>query len=95
MSKFDILKNIVKESSEKRGISEYELYYSEDASISAETYRDEISAFSSSVGGMLLYRCIVDGKIGYASTERMEEDEMDALVSRAAVNAACPKIISK
>ena len=89
MEKFDILKNIVKESSEKRGIAEYELYYSEDASISAETYRDEISAFSSSVGGMLLYRCIVGGKIGYASTERMDEDEMDALVARAAVNAQC------
>lgn len=89
MNKFDLLKKIVKESSEKRGIAEYELYYSEDASVSAETYRDEISAFSSSVGGMLLYRCIVDGKIGYASTERMDEVEMDALVARAAVNAQC------
>ena len=64
MNNFDLLKQYVKESSEKRGISEYELYYSEDASVSAETYRDEISAFSSSVGGMLLYRCIVGGKIG-------------------------------
>ncbi len=89
MEKFDLLKNIVKASSEKRGITEYELYYSEDASISAETYRDEISAFSSSVGGMLLYRCIVDGKIGYASTEALDEAEMDALVSRAATNASC------
>ncbi|MBQ8578060.1 MAG: TldD/PmbA family protein [Clostridia bacterium] len=89
MERFDLLKNIIKTSSEARGITEYELYYSEDASISAETYRDEISAFSSSVGGMLLYRCIVDGKIGYASTEALDEAEMDALVARAAVNAAC------
>ncbi len=89
MEKFDLLKKIVKESSDTRGIAEYELYYSEDASISAETYRDEISAFSSSVGGMLLYRCIVDGKIGYASTEALDEAEMDALVARAADNAAC------
>ncbi len=89
MDKFDLLKNIVKASSETRGITEYELYYSEDASISAETYRDEISAFSSSVGGTLLYRCIVDGRIGYASTEALDENEMDALVARAAVNAAC------
>ncbi|MBQ7983357.1 MAG: TldD/PmbA family protein, partial [Clostridia bacterium] len=59
------------------------------ASVSAETYRDEISAFSSAVGGMLLYRCIVNGKLGYASTERMDEAEMDALVARAAVNAVC------
>lgn len=89
MEKFDLLKNIVKQSSEQRGITEYELYYSEDASVSAETYRDEISAFSSSVGGMLLYRCIVNGKLGYASTECMDEAEMDALVARAAVNAVC------
>ena len=89
MNLFDILKNTVKEASEARGITEYELYYSEDASISAETYRDEISAFSSSVGGMLLYRCIVNGKIGYASTERMDTEEMSALVERAAINASC------
>lgn len=89
MEKFDLLKQRIKDSSEARGITEYELYYSEDSSISAETYRDEISAFSSSVGGLLLYRCIVDGKIGYASTEALDEAEMDALVARAAVNAVC------
>ena len=87
MEKFDILKQIVKESSEKQGVSEYELYYSEDAGIRAETFRDEISAFTSSVGGILLYRCIVNGKMGYASTELMEESEMRELVIRAVENA--------
>lgn len=88
MEKFDILKKIVKECSEKNGISEYELYYTEDASVRAETFRDEISAFSSSVGGSLLYRCIVNGKLGYASTQYMEEAEMEKLVARAVENAA-------
>jgi len=88
MDKFDLLKHIVKESSEKRNIKEYELYYSENENVQAETYRDEISSFSSSVGGILLYRCIVNDKIGYASTERLDEDEMDKLVERASVNAA-------
>ena len=50
MEKFDILKKIVKECSEKQGIAEYELYYSEDAGVRAETFRDEISAFSSRIG---------------------------------------------
>ncbi|MGM9624351.1 MAG: PmbA/TldA family metallopeptidase, partial [Eubacteriales bacterium] len=86
MENFDLLKNIVKETSEKYGISKYELYYSEDTSLSAETYRDEISAFSSSVSGLLLYRCIVDGKLGYASTEFLDEEEMRKLVERAVEN---------
>ncbi len=88
MEKFDILKKIVKECSEKQGIAEYELYYSEDAGIRAETFRDEISAFSSSVGGNLLYRCIVNGKLGYASTQYLDEAEMEKLVARAVENAA-------
>lgn len=88
MKKFDSLKKIVREVSEKHGIKEYELYYTEESSISAETYRDEISSFSSSVGGMLLFRCIVDGRIGYASTQSMDEGEMENLVLRAAENAA-------
>lgn len=88
MEKFDILKKIVKECSEKQGIAEYELYYSEDAGISAETFRDEISAFSSSVGGNLLYRCIVNGKLGYASTQYLDEAEMEKLVARAVENAS-------
>ena len=87
MEKFDILKTIVKECSEKNGIAEYELYYSEDASVRAETFRDEISAFSSSVGGSLLYRCIVNGKLGYASTQYLDESEMEKLVARAMENA--------
>ncbi|MBQ8642779.1 MAG: TldD/PmbA family protein [Clostridia bacterium] len=88
MEKFDILKKIVKECSEKQGIAEYELYYSEDTGIRAETFRDEISAFSSSVGGSLLYRCIVDGRLGYASTQYLDEGEMEQLVARAVENAA-------
>ena len=88
MEKFDILKKIVKECSEKLGITEYELYYSESSGIRAETFRDEISAFSSSVGGDLLYRCIVNGKLGYASTQYLDESEMEKLVARAAENAS-------
>jgi len=88
MEKFDILKKIVKECSEKRGIAESELYYSESSGISADTFRDEISSFSSSVNGSLLYRCIVDGKAGYASTSSLDESETELLVSRAAEHAA-------
>jgi len=88
MEKFDILKKIVKECSEKLGADEYELYYSENTGISTDTFRDEISSFSSSVGGNLLYRCVVGGKIGYAATQYLDEAEMEKLVARAVENAA-------
>jgi len=87
MEKFDIIKKAVKECSDKLGIGEYELYYSENSSVRAETFRDEISAFSASVGGSLLYRCIVGGKLGYASTQSLDESEAEQLVRRAAENA--------
>ena len=88
MEKFDILKNIVREYSEKCGVSDFELYYSESSSIGASTFRDELSSFSSSVGGGLYYRCIKDGKIGYANTQYLDESEMEQLVARAVENAA-------
>nr|MBQ4317978.1 TldD/PmbA family protein [Clostridia bacterium] len=88
MVKFDILKNIVRDCSEKRGIDEYELYYSESSNIGASTFRDELNSFSSGVGGSLLYRCIVGGKIGYASTQLLDESEMEKLVERALENAS-------
>ena len=87
MSKFDLLKDRARKTAEAMGITEYELYYVENSGVSAETYRDEISDFSSSVTGNLFFRCVADGKMGYATTQLMEEDEVDALVGRAVENA--------
>lgn len=81
------LKELLKSAAEEAKLSDYEIYYSSERSISTETLKDEISAFASSVGAGICFRCIVDGKMGYASTERMESDEMQALVQRAIDNA--------
>ncbi len=86
-NKFEPLKIAVKNAAEKLGIAEYELFYIEDADISVETYRDEISKLSNSVEGDLFFRCILDGKLGYATTQLLTEDEMEALVARAVENA--------
>ena len=85
--KFEPLKIAAKRAADAAGIDEYELYYIENGSISAETFRDEISSFSSSVGGKLMFRCVSGGKLGYASTELLTEDEVEALVARAVENA--------
>ncbi len=87
--KFEEIKRILTEAAERRGLTEYEIYYRLDESVSAETLKDEISAFSSSVGGGVCFRCIVNGKMGYASGERMTEEALEEMVGQAIANAAC------
>ena len=85
--KLEELKNKIKQTAEAVGLSEYEIYYSSESSVSTETLKDEISSFSSGTHAGISFRCIVDGKMGYASTELMTESEMEALVTRAIDNA--------
>ena len=71
------------------GITEYELYYQSGSDTSIGVFAHEINEFSSSEGGGVCLRCIVDGKMGYASTQALNANEAKALVTRAADNAAC------
>ena len=71
------------------GITEYELYYQSGSDTSIGVFAHEINEFSSSEGGGVCFRCIVDGKMGYASTQALKETEAKAIVARAADNAAC------
>ena len=70
-----------------QGLTEYELYYHTAESTSVETFRHEIKEFSGSLDGGVCFRCIVDGKMGYASTEELSEAQAASIVSRAAANA--------
>ena len=86
---FESMKKALIAAADRKGLKEYEIYYQMGESVSAETLRDEISSFASSVGGGICFRCIVDGKMGYASGELMTEDAMEELVDRAISNARC------
>ena len=86
--KLEILKKAVADEAKKQGISDYELYYMTETDLSVETLKDEISSFSSGTSGGLSFRCLVGGKMGYASTELLTEDEVRRLVKVAAENAA-------
>ena len=86
---FEQMKNALIAAATDAGIEQYEIYYQVGESISAETLKDEISAFASSVSGGICFRCIVNGKMGYASSELMSEDAMGELVKNAISNAAC------
>jgi PmbA protein len=69
------------------GIADYELYYQVGGSTSVDTYLHEINEFSSSLNGGVCLRCIVDGKMGYASTQALSAGEAKAIVERAMDNA--------
>ncbi len=79
MNNFDAIKKALVSAAEAAGIGEYEIYYQSVSSIDAETLKDELSSFSSGVSGGICFRCVVDGHMGYASTEVMEPSEMAAL----------------
>lgn len=87
MMDFERINEIIKSEAEALGIKEYEIYVSEDSEISVGTLNAEINAFSSGTTSGVCLRVIEDGKMGYASSQCTEDEEMKALVSRALSNA--------
>lgn len=85
---FAEFKTLVVKAAQELGIADYELYYQTSENAEVSTFRHEIQSFSSAVDGGVCFRCIVDGKMGYASTEALNEEEAELLVRRAADNAA-------
>jgi PmbA protein len=84
---FERVKSILISEAKKRELCDYEIYFTREEQLSAETLGDEISAFSSGVGAGVSFRCIVDGRMGNAATELFTQEEIASLVSRAMSNA--------
>ena len=85
---FNEFKQLVIAECEKSGIAEYELYYQAGSSVSVETFQHSVNEFSSSTSGGVCFRCIVGGKMGYASTEALNEEQAKAIVAKAADSAS-------
>ncbi len=85
---FKEFKQYVIEACREQGIEEYELYYQAGASTEVGAFQHEINEFSSSQSGGVCFRCIVGGKMGYASTEDMSAAAARAVVATAADNAS-------
>ncbi len=84
---FSEIKEIIAESCKKNGVGEYEITYYKGENISAETLKNEVSAFSSGESASISFRCLVNGHMGYASTSYFDKDEIEDLVIRASDNA--------
>ncbi len=70
------------------GIEKYELYYQVSESTTVGIFRQEVNQFTGSNEGGVCLRCIVGGRMGYASTQELSQAQAIALVDRAADNAA-------
>lgn len=81
------LKKVIARAAAEKGITEYEIYYTSSSETSVGGLNKQINSFSSGVSGGICLRVLHDGKMGYASTEFMEENEMVELVVRAVENA--------
>ena len=85
---YQSFKNAVIAEAQALGIADYELYYESGADTSIGVFGHEINEFSASEGGGVCFRCIVNGRMGYASTQALNGSEAKAVVQRAADNAA-------
>ena len=85
---FNEFKELVIAECAAQGITEYELYYQVGASTSVDTFQHSINEFSSSYSGGLCFRAIVNGKMGYASTEDLSAEQAKAVVAKAVDSAS-------
>ena len=85
---FQEFKKLVIAACEEAGVAEYELYYQAGSSTSVDTFQHQINEFTASQRGGVCFRCIVGGKMGYASTEDLSAEQAKAVVQKAADSAA-------
>ena len=85
---FNEFKHLVMAKAQSMGLADYELYYQSEESTSVSAFQHEINQFTSSAEGGVCFRCIVGGKMGYASTQALTEEQANAIVEKAADNAS-------
>jgi PmbA protein len=85
---FQDFQRAVAQAAEQRHVDSYELYYQTSDRTAVRVFGSEVNEFTSAVKGGVCLRCAIDGKMGYASTEELSLPAAEALVRRAADNAA-------
>ncbi|MDR1559463.1 MAG: TldD/PmbA family protein [Clostridiales bacterium] len=71
----------------RRGFECFELYYAKSTDFSVRVRNGEISEYKNASQAGLCFRGIYKGKMGYAFTERLDEELIEALLEKAAENA--------
>ncbi len=69
------------------GLKDYELYYTAGESVSVDVFQQQINGFGSTTELGACFRCLIDGKMGYASTSLLSAEEAVRVVEAAMENA--------
>src|SRR5690554_2125703 len=72
----------------KRGFSTAEVYIIGAKSLEVRVFEGDISHYESSTQQGISFRGQIDGKMGYAFSEKLEADVIEWLLNEAAANAA-------
>ena len=75
------------ESAKNAGIGECEAYYAAGDNLSVEVLNGQIKEYSAAISAGLCFRGVYNGRMGYASTEEMDEDAIDMLIGGVKQNA--------
>lgn len=71
----------------EKGLTECEVYYESGSSFSASVFQGEIVDYSVSDALGLGFRALVNGKMGYASTQALDDEAIEMLTDAAKTNA--------
>lgn len=85
---FSKIKELLFARAKELNLCDYDIYFCRNTDRFAGTVNHELSAVTSGTAGGVCFRCAVNGKIGSASTESLEEEDLLALVPRALSNAS-------
>ncbi|MBQ6550715.1 MAG: TldD/PmbA family protein [Lachnospiraceae bacterium] len=85
---FTAFKEKIREEAAAAGISQYELLYMTNDSVSVSAFGGQIADFTAGITGGVCFRCIVDGHMGLAYTQDLSDSSARSLVLRAADNAS-------
>jgi PmbA protein len=80
-------KDIVFKFAEELEFSEYEIYYSNKENLEIRIYEGEVDGYGLSSTGGVSFRGIINGKIGYAYSESLDEVAAEIIVKKAKENA--------
>lgn len=84
---FEEFKTAVINTAKENNLTEYEIYYTESTGLSVSVFKQEIKEYTNENSLGVCFKCIIDGKTGYAATENISEEDAVGMVVRAIDNA--------
>ncbi|MBL0387703.1 TldD/PmbA family protein [Tumebacillus sp. ITR2] len=69
------------------GFTDMEIYYQAERDTTVRVFKGEIDAYNIAEQAGLSFRGVINGKMGYSFTEKIDEDSMDLLLQEARDNA--------